>query len=134
MTERFPTQSLDEFLRRLLGSQLLDDAVVKSALNDFRSMKIDNRPSEDARTFASYLVIHGHLTCWQAEKIRAGRYKGFFMDGYKLLALVDYDDNCSRFLAEDTDTGRLVILALTPRTLAPLKNGMPQYEVEHYSH
>jgi len=134
MNHQYPGQDLDEFLRLLAASQLLDDAVIESALSGFRTFKADgdSRSSADCQAFASFLAVHGYLTCWQSKKVYEGRFKGFFLDNYKLRDHVGVDDTCSRYLAEDTGTGRLVILAITPPTIAPRQEGKPHYRVEDY--
>lgn len=132
MIDPFPAQNLEDFLRLLRGSQLLDDAVVELALDGFRGTNVVNGPTDDGRAFASYLVVHGYLTCWQCRKLRDGRFKGFFLDNYELRDHLEVGDTNSRFVAEDTRTGKTVILAVTPPTIVPPEDGRPHYTVEDY--
>src|SRR4051812_19596554 len=66
--------------------------------------------AEFAIAYATYLVANGALTEWQCEKLSTGKYKGFFVDRYKLLSHLDHGQNHSRYMAEDTHTGAPTIL------------------------
>ncbi|MBN2294024.1 MAG: hypothetical protein JXM70_16480 [Pirellulales bacterium] len=133
MTDHYSPKTLNEFLQVLLKSQLLDGDVLKSALNDFRENEAENIPKDELRAFASYLIVHEYLTCWQCDKLRKGQFKGFFLDDYVFRDHVDCDDKCTRYVAEDIRTGKYVILAITPRYIKPLKNGKPHYRIEDYN-
>ena len=132
MADFEPAQHLEEFLQLLRSSQLLDDNVIDSALDDFCGVQMANRGNADGRAFESYLVVRGYLTCWQCKKLRAGRFKGFRLDHFKLRDHIESGDASSRFVAEDTRTGKILILAVTPPSIAPLNGGRPHYTVEDY--
>ncbi len=64
------------------------------------------------------LVAEGLLTIWQCDKLRDGKWKGFFLDGYKVLSHLNTDDSYSYYLAEDVATGRQFAMRITPITRA----------------
>ena len=69
---------------------------------------------DSAVRYANYLVAKCELTDWQADKLITGKWKGFFVDHYKLLSHLDYGDNYSRYVAQDTQTGAVTILKFHP--------------------
>jgi hypothetical protein len=72
---------------------------------------------DSAVGYANYLVAKRELTDWQADKLITGKWKGFFVDHYKILSHLDYGDNYSRYVAQDTQTGAVNILKFHPPTI-----------------
>ncbi|NLE38918.1 MAG: hypothetical protein GX621_12915 [Pirellulaceae bacterium] len=124
--------TIEDFVDILAKSGLLGEDAIQMALRDFRNIAVDNRPSSELRAFASYLITHGQLTCWQYSRLCEGRFKGFFLDNYELRDHLDRDDRCSRYVARDVKTGRLVIVAVIPRYVARREDGGPDYRPEDY--
>jgi hypothetical protein len=59
--------------------------------------------------------------------LRDGKYKGFFLDHYKLLDRLGYNSTNSYYAAEDLESGKAVVLSLqTPHRDSPED---VQYEV-----
>ena len=126
-------KDVSTFSELLLASGLLNTSVLRSLTNDFHGQVASGKQIDTSlTTFTSYLVASGFLTCWQCAKLREGRYKGFFLDDYKLLDCLGPDDKVTRFLALHGFNGQRVVLAVTPRAIAAGPNGESQYTVENY--
>jgi len=133
MSNQAPINDIDGFCRILAASGLVGGDWIASALADFRAHAArDSKYGASFTAFTKYLVANGIVTCWQCAKLRNGQYKGFFLDGYKLLDHIGADPSCSRYLAEDSRTGQCVVLCFKPLSVAPLRNGNPQYWVEDF--
>jgi hypothetical protein len=122
------------FSELLLASGLVNESVLRTLTNDFRAQVARQKlPDESLTTFNSYLVGSGFLTCWQCGMLREGRYKGFFLDEFKLLDCFGPDDKVTRFLAVHGLTSQRVVLAVTPYSVARGSNGESLYTVEDYN-
>jgi len=106
------------FLLCVAASRLIDDATLSSLRGSFIG--------DSASDLADYLVAKSALTRWQADQLLLGRYKGFFVDRYKLVDHVGDTNLRIRYLAEDLQTKKMVVLAMMPKRAA----GPPQYLVE----
>jgi eukaryotic-like serine/threonine-protein kinase len=123
----------DRFLILVSASGLLKPADLQEAVEHFRQeTQASSTDQCNVTAFCNVLVATGKLTTWQCGKLRDGRYKGFFLDNYKLLDNVGVKGMHSEFLAEDVATKRRVVLCITPPTIAPLKDGKPEYRVEDW--
>jgi len=74
-----------------------------------------------------------HTTQWQWEKLREGRYKGFFLDHFRIDRSIGADDRCARYAAKDLKTNRNVVLRVWPRCVRMREDGSPYFEVEERS-
>ena len=103
----------DKFAALVVKSGLRNAAELRVAFTAFRSES--PTPHEDAlaelEAFCDHLVKRDVLTRWQCEMLLKGRYKGFFMDTFKLLRHVGYEGNWSSYAAENVHTKRCVVLA-----------------------
>jgi serine/threonine-protein kinase len=97
-------------------SHVFLDLLVRSGLLGTRSLSKaccgKDRYSLDR--LCSHLVENGWLTDWQCNKIRDGKWKGFFLDKYKLLKYVASDPPSKTYIAEDMHTCKFVVLRITP--------------------
>lgn len=80
--------------------------------------------------FCDHLVKNNVLTRWQCDNLLGGRYKGFFMDGFKLLRHVGHEGNNSTYAAENVQTKHRVVLRVFPYNVRRRADGQPYYEVE----
>jgi hypothetical protein len=69
------------------------------------------------------------LTAWQCGKLDDNKYKGFFLDGFKLLEQVGKDTKSTAYLVEEVATGRRLAMVVTPPALIPNWDGRIQYEI-----
>ncbi|MGE5192038.1 MAG: serine/threonine protein kinase [Deltaproteobacteria bacterium] len=98
-------QVADPFLTLLKKSGLLPADEVAAALERFH-LGPEAPPKEVARAF----VRSGHLTRFQAERLLEGRYRGFFIDHYKVLEILGAGGMACLYLAEDLNGGERVAL------------------------
>jgi serine/threonine-protein kinase len=96
-----------QFLDLLRRSQLTDEDRVRGILNLF----------DDAEQLATTMVKEGVLTEWQAEKLLAGKWKGFFLDDYTLLRHLRKTAISVEYVAEHTLMKHKVVLTIAPPRL-----------------
>ncbi len=77
----------------------------------------------------AHLPSKGVLTKWQCDKLRTGRWKGYFLDGYCFLCQLSKDMTTSTYLCKEMATGKRVAMAVTPPALDPVKDGKIHYTV-----
>src|SRR5262249_32894933 len=95
----------DSFLAMLKKSGLLPADEVDAAVARFH-LGVDPVAKDLARAF----VRDGLLTRFQAERVLEGRYRGFFIDHFKVLEILGAGGMACLYLAEDIETGRQVAL------------------------
>jgi serine/threonine-protein kinase len=95
------------FLELLEKSKLLtpDEVAAAIARHHFR-------PDQDPRVVAQALMKDHLLTRFQASQLLKGRYRGFVIDGYKLLEILGAGGMGMVYVALDTHTGRRVAIKL----------------------
>lgn len=103
--------SIGEFVELLKKSQLVQSDEIDAF--------VAKHSIKDVDQFINVLAIRQPflLTQWQCDKIRDGKWKGFFLDNYKLLGHSHYDDHRSYYVAECQQTKKLAMLAIIPRAL-----------------
>jgi len=96
---------VDSFLALLKKSGLLPVSEIDAA---FARFDLGGEPV--ARDVARAFVRDGLLTRFQAERILEGRFRGFFIDRYKVLEILGAGGMACLYLAQDTETGERVAL------------------------
>ncbi len=91
------------FLESLGKSGLLPPEQIASTVDQYQ---LENQPA--AKDVAQVLVKKGLLTCFQVERLLEGRYRGFFIDQYKVLEILGAGGMGWVYTAEDVPTGRKV--------------------------
>lgn len=103
--------SADEFLElvvtsRLLTAEELTEPDLSRALAD----------CENAKAVARLLYERKKLSRYQAERLMAGRTRGYFIDHYKVLEILGFGGMGRIYVAEDTRNGaRVALKVLTER-------------------
>ena len=109
-------QTLDDFLRVLRSSGLVDPARIDAELAPWRDSRggipAGGEPVPEA--FVEALVGTGLLTPWQVDQLRKGRHKGFVLGKYKLLRLLGAGGMSSVYLAEHSTLGHKVAIKVLP--------------------
>jgi eukaryotic-like serine/threonine-protein kinase len=106
---------LDRFLALTLASGLCTLAELSGVVEEFK--RNANELSGDGSglaAFCDYLVKRNRLTAWQCEKLKAGRFKGFFLGRYKLVDHLRSTNTSSTYRAECIDSGEQVEMTVTP--------------------
>jgi len=109
------TQSVDTFLDLVRRSGLIDEDQLQRLLAQL-SERAEGHPLDDPDALAEQLVQDGLLTRWQCQKLREGRYKGFFLGKYKLLDHLGTGGMSSVFLAEHVLMQRRVAIKVLPKS------------------
>src|SRR5262245_21499695 len=95
----------DPFVVLLKKSGLLPAADIAAAVQRF-----DLGEDPVAKDVARAFVRDGLLTRFQAERLLEGRYRGFFIDHYKVLEILGAGGMSCLYLAEDMESGERVAL------------------------
>lgn len=105
--------SAKNLLELLERSGIADDEQLQGAL-DSLSEKAGGRVVRTDE-LAAHLIESGIITQWHADKLLAGKYKGFFLDKYKLLGLLGTGGMSSVYLAEAKNTGQKRAIKVLPK-------------------
>lgn len=95
----------DIFLELLAKSRLFAAEELDSLCE-----RLGLREAAAAGAAAERLIRAGRLTRYQAQRLLAGHYRGFFLDQYRLLDVLGTGGMGRLFLADDGETGRQVAL------------------------
>jgi serine/threonine-protein kinase len=93
-----------EFLELVRRSQLVDAEALHQLL------KLPN----DGDAIAVLMIQAGLLTEWQADKLLAGKFKGFLLGDYTILDHHEKTAVSQNYLAEHTQEKHKVVLAVAP--------------------
>ena len=110
------SQTLDDFLRVLRASGLVDSGKIDKALAPWMDtegrLPLGDEPVPEGLIAA--LIESGQLTPWQVEQLRKGRHKGFVLGKYKLLRLLGAGGMSSVYLAEHATLHHKVAIKVLP--------------------
>ncbi len=111
----------DEFAKLLASSGIATNHDAASWLELFRTQRRSMGVAKNGvEEFCGFLISEGHVTGWQCEKLKAGKWKGFFFeDRYLLLEQVgkggdDTESYYSSYRARDAKTNGLACLVIRP--------------------
>jgi len=105
---------VDSFLDLLRRSELVDRDQLDRVLLAIKE-EAHGEPVQDADLLASRLVEGNLLTRWQADRLLEGRYKGFFLEKYKLLGHLGTGGMSMVYLAEHVLMHRRVAIKVLPK-------------------
>ena len=109
----FDRMTANEFLDLLRRSQLVEEDQLTKILGAVAA-KNKHRLPEDAEPIAEAMIAAGILTEWQAEKLLAGKHKGFMLGKYKLLRHLGKGGMSQVYLAEHMLMKRKVAIKVLP--------------------
>ena len=125
-------QTLDDFLRVLRASGLIDAARIDQALVPWKDsdgqLPLGGEPAPEALV-AGFLDA-GLLTPWQLDQLRKGRHKGFVLGKYKLLRLLGAGGMSSVYLAEHSTLHHKVAIKVLPVKRVDQSSYLARFERE----
>jgi serine/threonine protein kinase len=112
------------FLECLRKSGLVDN----QRLDEYLRQQPVGAATESVRSLALLLVRDGLLTAFQAERLRHGKSRNFFIQGkYKVLERLGSGGNATVFLCEHLTMCRPVALKVLPAKLAASPGGLERF-------
>ena len=118
--------SIDRFLELAGRSSLVSPSQLVDACQGFAVTLDDPQALDD---LCRHLMAKGLLTEWQCGKLRAGKWKGFFLDGYCLVGKISQDavNVTSTYLCREANSSRQVAMVVTNPALT--MGGPIQYQI-----
>src|SRR5262245_11782090 len=107
MSESAPT--VDDFLRALLRSRLMDRAEVERTMRE-----VPRGLRADAQEVAEHFIKAGQLSRFQAGKLLKGTGVGLVLGAYQILAPIGKGGMGTVYLARDGRSRHLVALKVLP--------------------
>jgi eukaryotic-like serine/threonine-protein kinase len=120
------TNKLVDLLRR---SNLVDEAKLTAFL-DKTIQKHGEATLEDQPRLAELMIEEGLITRWQADKLLAGKHKGFRLGKYKLLGQIGKGGMSSVYLAEHELMKRRVAIKVLPRNRVGDSSYLERFRLE----
>jgi serine/threonine protein kinase len=117
---------LVDLLRR---SNLVDEAKLTSFLEK-ASQEHGEAALEDQNKLAELMIEAGLLTKWQADKLLAGKHKGFRLGKYKLLGQIGKGGMSSVYLAEHELMKRRVAVKVLPQNRVNDSSYLERFRLE----
>jgi hypothetical protein len=121
---------IEHFVRLLVNSQLFGEVEAKAARSAFDKKCNGSNMPATVNAFCDYLISGHSLTAWQCEKLRMGKWKGFYLDNYLIMEPIEKCEQPCFYKARNTRDGKLVRLEVIPFAYA---DGRIQYRVAPYS-
>lgn len=106
-----PSPKPEAMLKAIRQSGLIDPELLRQRVETFRENGVS---LDDPNVILTKLVETGDLTNWQADKIKQGKNKGFFLGKYRLLSLLGRGGMSSVYLAEHVLMRRRCAIKVLP--------------------
>ncbi|GDY06524.1 hypothetical protein LBMAG52_00100 [Planctomycetia bacterium] len=103
--------TVESFLQVVRQSGLIDSDQLQKLLQEYEARGVDVK---QAQSIADALIGGEVITRWQAEKLLAGKHKGFSLGKYKLLDLLGKGGMSSVYLAEHVLMKRRCAIKVLP--------------------
>jgi serine/threonine-protein kinase len=120
------TNKLVDLLRR---SNLVDEAKLTSFLEKAAAAH-GEAALEDQNRLAELLIAENLITRWQADKLLAGKHKGFRLGKYKLLGQIGKGGMSSVYLAEHVVMQRQVAIKVLPTNQTENASALARFQLE----
>ncbi len=119
----------NKLLELIKRSGLVEDDRLRSFLKKEKARLGGDLP-DDQQVLADRMVDAGLLTKWQADKLLAGRHKGFTLGKYKLLDQIGKGGMSSVYLAEHTMMRRRVAIKVLPKSRVKDASYLERFQLE----
>jgi hypothetical protein len=108
---------VEEFWKLLAGSCLVERDALPPLRKSYREEYLRATGQLDTVDSASsFLLVARQLTPWQCEKLRCGQWKGFFLEQYVIVDLIESNETCRYYLARQVKMGNYVRIAVKRRS------------------
>jgi serine/threonine protein kinase len=119
----------NEFLDLVRRSQLVEEDQLTKFLTGLASQN-GQKTLESPEKLAAGMVSAGLLTEWQAEKLQAGKHKGFLLGKYKLLRHLGKGGMSQVYLAEHMLMKRKVAIKVLPQNKVEDATYLERFRIE----
>jgi eukaryotic-like serine/threonine-protein kinase len=119
----------NKFLELVRRSGLVDEARLTSFLDKI-SRDQGEASLDDQEQLAKLLIEEGLVTQWQADKLLAGKHKGFRLGKYKLLGQIGKGGMSSVYLAEHELMKRRVAVKVLPQNRVGDSSYLERFRLE----
>ena len=92
------SSEIDEFLAHVLASHLVATGELQRHVEVFQQESVGKKTLD---ALCEHLVRHRALTQWQCDQLREGKYRGFFLDDYRITEFLRTDETRDKYLAEE---------------------------------
>ncbi len=125
-------QSAKSFLNLLNRSGIVVEDRLKRALGELAAKQAEKGKGAKVSTelLATHLVDAGLITDWHVEKLRGGKYKGFFLGKFKLLGHLGTGGMSSVYLAEHRISGKKRAIKVLPKKRVSDKSYLDRFYLE----
>ena len=117
--------SAKNLLKNLEKSGIADEEALRSSLKALSKKYQGEKVGSEE--LAAHLIESGIITKWHADKLLAGKYKGFFLDKYKLLGHLGSGGMSSVYLAESKSTGQKRAIKVLPKSKVSDKSYLDRF-------
>ncbi|MBA2116401.1 serine/threonine protein kinase [Bremerella alba] len=104
----------NRFIELINKSKLVKSTALEQAVEELRASNEGQLP-DDLEVLQKHFIEKHLLTAWHCEKLRNGKYKGFFLSKYRLLRHLGTGGMSSVYLAEHILMNRKVAIKVLPR-------------------
>jgi eukaryotic-like serine/threonine-protein kinase len=122
-------KEIDAFTKLIAKSGLVTKVEFQTACADF---KVNSNSISALDQLCAHLTAKGLLTSWQCEKLREGKWKGFFLDGYCLLSQLSKDMTTSTYLCKEVATGKQAAMSVIPPWFDKTNDGRIHYTIREF--
>ena len=122
--------NIEQFTTLLINSRLLDKSEAEQIAAVFQQECQKLRTTATLDALCSFLIATDRLTRWQCDKLKMGKWKGFYLDDYVLLEQSGKGPDFSSYKSRDVRNGRVVNLVIRPMNQT---DGRIEYRVKPYS-
>src|SRR5436190_11716322 len=122
-------RQLEHFIELLRKSEICTEKQVTDLVSSFGYERGEITSGDDGVSqFCRFLIVKNAVTAWQCDKLKAGKFRGFYLDDYLLLEVVGQDNTSRSYRARDMRDGSIVRLIVTPMNRS--KDRHIEYRVE----
>lgn len=118
----------DKLLELVRKSDLVKPGKLDSFLENLKERA--GRMPTDQEKLAELMIEEGLITKWQADKLLAGKHRGFHLGKYKLLGAIGKGGMSHVYLAEHVLMQRRVAIKVLPRQRVKDKSYLSRFQLE----